>query len=144
MCNIGVERNIGQELIKERYAIKDLTETHVLSPEANGTSSPISSPAITNGTNGNPNANYIDLSEMESTADPAAQQTKPVNYLVGEKDKFTAICENTTNENYENIKMDNRNNHSNAFIDAERFNGNAPQISTRDVASKKPMPSNRL
>lgn len=45
----------------------------------------------------------------------------------GENEKFTAICENTTNENYENIKIDNRNHHTNSFIDAERVNGNTPR-----------------
>lgn len=143
-CAIGVEKSIGQELINERYAVKDYIETRVLSSDANGSSSPISSTKMTNGGNSNPNANYIQSPANDLVAESAVPQTKSnVNYLTGENDKFTAICENTTNENYENIKIDNRN-HSNSFIDIERFNGNAAESTTRVDTSKNPISSNRV
>lgn len=43
-------------------------------------------------------------------------------YLTNEK--FSAIIENTVNENFENFQRDFTNNSTNGFLEQERFNGN--------------------
>lgn len=94
----------------------------------NGKKSP--SPSLSSGKNSatTPKTNGTSNGTKKASPPPPPKRSQPSKS--NEADKFTAICENTTNENYENLKIDTTRNQTNSFLNGEvqQQNGNTPTL----------------
>lgn len=98
---LGNEINIGNELIREGYALEEISE-------AIGTDQVL---RLSSGSDANagpttpPMSNIVQLTNIinknNGSSNTSSTQQNKTN-----ADKFTAICENTSNENFENTKID--------------------------------------
>lgn len=125
---LGQDVNIALQLVDEGFAF---IERNFISEESSqvlrldgGSKSIInvSTPEIIIETNENGNQSTDRNQNTVNNGHP---------YLTNEK--FSAIIENTVNENFENVQRDSTNNSTNGFLEHERHNGGSNKVPERST-----------